>query len=796
MHILWILIGGSLGALGRYLIYILQTKWFGSITWPSTLIVNLLGCFGLGLCFSMWRSESLHDSHRMFWMIGFFGSFTTFSTFGMDLFQMIEQKHFTTLSLYLFLSVVMGVILFWAGMYVHPYICKKGSPSMTTTDTRFGITRNDEFAWVRDKNNPEVLALLEQENKKTDTYTNQFASLREELYQQMISRINEDDESYPYPDGEYLYYSKISKGENYKRYYRSHNGQEELLLDLNELAKGKDFLNIGAFEISPSHQKLAYTMDFNGSEIYTIYIKDLQTGKTHKTTVEDCTSNIEWGANDSSLYYSKLDETHRPYQIYHHILGTPSSTDKLIFQDDNLSNNVLFYKTLSDRFMMINSSNKLSSEAHYIDLSISPTDVVLFSPRKENVLLYLDHHDESFVIHTNENAIDFKVLTTPITSTEQKSWVEIIGHQKGRYIEDVSVFKHFWVLWQREQGNQRLRIYDPQTKQTTDIPFEQKAFSLSAESNVQFNTNVYRFGFSSMKTPYSVMEYDVTTKTTQTLKVKKVPGDFNPDDYIVDKIFAPSSDGKTQIPISILTPKNLAKDGQNKVLLYGYGSYGISIDPGFNVPALSLVDRGFIYAIAHIRGSSTNGRSWYEDGKFLHKKNTFNDFIDCAHFLIDQKYTKPKNIAIMGGSAGGLLMGAVVNQEPELWGAVLALVPFVDVINTMLDESLPLTVIEYDEWGNPNEEKFFTYMHSYAPYENIKEANFPSILATGGINDPRVGFWEPTKWVLRLRKHQKASNPILLQMELGAGHQGPSGRYEYYKERSNQYAFVIHELTK
>jgi oligopeptidase B len=797
MNIFWIILGGSLGALSRYGISLWLVKYTPGIAWLPTLSVNLLGCLGLGICFAMFRNNSgFNDSARLLWMVGFFGSFTTFSTFALDVFAMLESKMFYHAAAYVSASLLLGVGFFGLG-------CKLQSPStlerstMTPSLTQFGITRTDPHAWIRDKTNPEVIELLKAENQKTDAYFKAFEPLENELYEEMISRINEDDQSHPYPMGQYLYYSKINKGDDYPAYYRKKpdGSGEQLLLDLNDIGKKEKFLNLGSMAISPSEKKLAYTMDFNGSEIYTLFIRDIQTGKIIESSIHDSTGSLEWGKDDDHLYYMKMDDIHRPYQLWLHTVGQSTEHDQMLYQDDNLAHYVGIDKSRSKRFIFIHTGSKVSSEVSYIDLEQNHQDVTLFAPLKENVLIDVDHHEEHFVIHTNENAIDFKVLITPIAQKDPEHWQEVFAHQKGRYIESVSIFQHHWVLWLRENGSQGLRIFDPKTRKQTAIPFTEKAYDLSGEANHSYDTDEYRYGYSSMKTPYTTLSYHVKTGQITTLKQKQVPGPFNPDDYEVDKIFAPSRDGQTQIPISILKPKDLKRDGQNKVLLYGYGSYGISVDPGFNVPALSLVDRGYIYAIAHPRGSTVNGRSWYEDGKFLNKKNTFNDFIDCGQYLIEQKYTQKKQIAIMGGSAGGLLMGAAINQAPDMWGAVLALVPFVDVINTMLDESLPLTITEYDEWGSPKEEKFFRYMHSYAPYENIQEAHFPPILATGGINDPRVGFWEPTKWVLRLREHQKSNHPILLKMEMGAGHQGPSGRYNYYKERAGQYAFAMHAMA-
>lgn len=659
--------------------------------------------------------------------------------------------------------------------------------------TKFGISFDDPYAWATDKSNPEVIQLLEDENAKTKSYTDTIEPLKETLYQEMISRVREDDESYPYAFGPYLYFSRIQKGQSYHQYLRKKDNQEELLLDVNELSEGKDFIHIREKAISPSHQLLAYSLDTNGSEVYELCIKDLTQGTTQVLSIENASGDLLWGADDATLFYTTLDETHRPYRVYMHTLGS-NEPDVLLFEERDLSFYVSIDKTRSKRFVLIHAQSKITSEVHTIDLGAKDIQPVCFAPRTNDVLYEVDHHKDRFLILHNQNAIDFELCSCPLDQTSRQHWSPVIAHQEGRFLEDVDVFDDFCVLWVRAQGNQRLYIFDPKTQNLQEVPFEQQAYALYGEPNMDRSQTTYRFGYSSFKDPYTILELDPSSAQTKTLHQKKVPGNFDPNAYRVQKIFASSRDGKTKIPMSLLMHKDLQPSKDTRVVMYGYGSYGITVDPGFQIPALSVADRDMIYAIAHIRGSSTNGRSWYENGKFLNKKNTFEDFVDCATYLVDQEMTQAGNIGIMGGSAGGLLMGAVVNMEPKLWGGVVAIVPFVDVINTMLDESLPLTITEYDEWGNPNEEVYFKYMHGYAPYENLKDQSYPPILATGGINDPRVGFWEPLKWVLRLRTHQQAKHPIYLKMEMGAGHQGPSGRYHYYEERALFLAFLIDQM--
>lgn len=663
-----------------------------------------------------------------------------------------------------------------------------------TTHTLHGITRMDEYAWIKNVKDPDLIPLLESENKQTNAKLEHLKPLQENIFKEIVAKILEDDEDYPYVMGDYEYFHRMQKGKNYALYFRKKKGQsqEQLILDLNEKASGKSFLHLASWRISPDQTKIAFALDFNGAEKYQLIIQDIATGQVIDDSVLEMTGDFEWG-NNQSIYYTLLDATHRPDRALIHTLGQNPKTDQLIYQDNNLSYYVGLSKSKSDRFVWITSGSKITTEVSFVDLTKNLTNVMLFCPRENNIKYYVDHHENRFIIHTDENAENFKLMQTSIDDYQKKSWTDLVPYEHARCIEGIEIFKNHIVIAERFNGLQNFRVMDCKTNQLTSVEFNEPVYAISLDHNHVYDTTILRFTYSSLKTPLRTEHYDFGTHKHQTVKEKIIPG-YNPGDYITERIFAPSRDGKNKIPISLIYKKGFIKNGRAPCFLYGYGSYGMSRNPSFTPSLFSLLDRGFVYAIAHIRGGGDCGRTWYHDGKFLKKENTFFDFIDCGKFLIDQKFTQSKKIAICGGSAGGLLMGAVTNMEPQLWGAVIALVPFVDVVNTMLDESLPLTVTEYDEWGNPNDPTYFKYMLSYSPYENVTPKSYPPILATGGLTDPRVGYWEPTKWVFKLRENQKANTPILLKMQMEAGHQGPSGRYDAYRETAVYYSFVIDQL--
>jgi oligopeptidase B len=663
-----------------------------------------------------------------------------------------------------------------------------------TESTIHGITRKDDFAWIKNIKDPDLIPLLEYENKQTDLAFQHLVPLRESIFTEIISRVLEDDEDYPYPMGHYEYFYRFEKGKNYPLYFRKKPGEskETLFLDLNQKALGKDFLHLAAYRISPDQKKVAYALDFDGSEKYDLIIEEIETGKILDDSIKAMTGDFEWGDSEA-IYYTVLDATHRPDRLMLHRIGTAADQDVLLYKDDNLSYYVGVSKSKSERFIWIDSASKITTEVSFVDLSKSVTKVELFTPRRENIKYDVDHHENRFIIQTNENAENFKLMTAPLDDFRLENWKTLVPYDVKHSIDGIDIYKNHIVIIERHKGLQNFRVLDCATGILNNIEFNEPLYAVGSDHNEVYDTTTLRLSYSSLKTPPQTRHYDLVTRKQTIVKSKTVPN-FNPDDYEMERSFALSRDGKTQIPLSIIYKKGFKKTGNAPCFLYGYGSYGISRNPNFSPTIFSLLDRGFVYVLAHIRGGGDCGRTWYNAGKFLKKENTFFDFIDCATHLIREKYTAPKKIAICGGSAGGLLMGATINMQPELWGAVVALVPFVDVVNTMLDESLPLTVTEYDEWGNPNNPTYFKYMLSYSPYDNIQDRPFPPILATGGLHDPRVGFWEPTKWVMKLREHQQTQNPILLKMQMQAGHQGPSGRYEAYRETASYYSFVIDQL--
>lgn len=663
-----------------------------------------------------------------------------------------------------------------------------------TKSTLHGIERHDDYAWMKNVKDPDLIPLLEFENQQTEKALEHTKALQEKIYGEMISRILEDDEEHPYPMGDYEYFYRMLKGKNYPLYFRSKIGESnpQLLLDLNEKAIGKSFIHLASFRISPDQTKIAFALDFDGSEKYDLIIQDIETGNIVDDKVKTMTGDFEWGSNDS-IFYTLLDSTHRPDRVLIHKLHQDSDKDKEIYRDDNLTYFVGLSKSKSERFLWISSGGKITTEVSYVDLTKELDRVHLFHPRVTDIKYDIDHHESRFIILTNENAENFKLMQAPIDDHRKEKWTELVPYDQSHSIDEIEIFKKHIVIAERFNGLQNFRILDCSSNALTSVKFDEPVYAISLDHNHVYDTSTLRFTYSSLKTPLRTEHYDFESHKHTIVKAKIIPG-FEPDNYVTERIFAPSRDGKNRIPISVIYKKGFVKNGQAPSFIYGYGSYGLCRNPSFTPSLFSLLDRGFVYTIAHIRGGGDCGKTWYNAGKFLKKENTFFDFIDCAKYLIDQKFTSKGKIAICGGSAGGLLMGAVTNLEPDLWGTVVAQVPFVDVVNTMLDESLPLTVTEYDEWGNPNDPTFFKYMLSYSPYDNIENKSYPPILATGGLTDPRVGYWEPTKWVYKLREHQKGTAPILLKMQMQAGHQGPSGRYEAYRETAFYYSFLIDQL--
>ena len=587
------------------------------------------------------------------------------------------------------------------------------------------------------------------------------------MFDEFVSRFEQNDESVPVSYNGYTYYTKYKEGKDYSIHYRKKNidnAEEEIILNLPEMAKGSSYFALGDKSISENNNLMAYSVDLLSRRDYTIHIKDLITGETVADKIQNTTGRITWANDNKTLFYTKKDKvTLRSYQIYRHIIGTDPSEDVLVFEEEDETFGCFIYKTKSRKYLMIGSYQTLSSEYRFLDANDPTGDWQIIQPRENDLEYSVSHFEDKFYIKTNWDAKNFRLMQTSINSTSKNYWQEVIPHRKDVLLRSIDVFKNYLVVNERNEGLRKTRVINWQDNSEYYITFNDPSYSLYSSSNLEFDTDLFRFVYTSLTTPRSVYDFNMQTKERTLLKQKQVlGGEFDTDNYVSERIFATSRDGKTQIPISLVYRKGLQKNGENPLLLNGYGSYGNSSDPYFSSVRLSLLDRGFTYAIAHVRGGQEMGRDWYEDGKLLKKKNTFYDFIDCAKHLIDTKFTSTEHIYATGGSAGGLLMGAVINMEPELFNGVIAGVPFVDVINTMWDESIPLTTGEFDEWGNPKEKEYYDYMKSYSPYDNIENVNYPNLLITTGYWDSQVQYWEPAKWIAKIRDIRANDNLLLM----------------------------------
>ena len=660
-------------------------------------------------------------------------------------------------------------------------------------DTVHGEARVDNYFWLREKSNPEVIAYLEAENKYTEAMMQHTEDFQEQLYQELLGRIKETDLSVPEKIDDYYYCTRTEEGKQYPIYCRKKGNleaTEEILLDQNALSEGHEYLEVGVYKISPNHQLLAYSTDTTGGESYTLYIKDLNAGQLLGDQIPNTYYSVEWASDNQTLFYTTLDAAKRPYKLYRHQLGSDPAADPLIYHETDESFFLDISKTRSKAYLLMELENINTSEVHYLEADQPTGDFKVVSPRQLELEYSVEHHGDQFFIVTNSDAVNFKLMCASVDNPSRANWEEVIPHREAVKLDSVSAFQNHLVISEREEGLQKIRVRNLTTGEEHAVDFPEPVYTVRQGRSPEFNTTTLRFNYASLVTPMSVFDYEMDARTRELKKQDEVLGGYDPFLYESERIFAKAADG-TPVPISIVYKKGLTKDGGNPLLLYGYGSYGINSEPYFSSNRLSLLDRGFIYAIAHIRGGEEMGRTWYEKGKLLHKKNTFTDFIVCAENLIAEKYTASDKLVIQGGSAGGLLMGAVTNIRPELFEIVIAKVPFVDVVNTMLDASIPLTIIEYDEWGNPNEKMFYDYIKSYSPYDNIEAKAYPHILVTAGLNDPRVHYWEPAKWTAKLRTLKTGNNRLLLKTEMGAGHGGPSGRYDYLKEMAFEYAFIF-----
>lgn len=662
--------------------------------------------------------------------------------------------------------------------------------------TIHGHTRIDTYYWLNDRSNPEVIDYLKQENDYLRDQLKHTEAFQESLFQEMKGRIKEEDESVPYLKNGYYYYTKYIKGGEYPLFCRrkeSMSAEEEVLLDINLLAKDYEYMNVGSIEVAPNQQLLAFSQDSVGRRIYDIRFKDLISGEFLEDRIAAVTGNIIWANDNQTLFYSRQDpDTLRSFQIYKHVLGSKQEEDVLVFQEDDETFTCQVGKSKSKKYIFITSQSTVSTETRMLLADDPNGDSVLIQERIRDLEYSVEHYEDHLLILTNEGgARNFKLVRTPLTATAKENWVDLIPHREDVLLEGFELFKDFLVLEERFNGLIRIQILEWKDMSSHYIAFDDPAYSAWIGHNPEFDSDILRFGYNSLTTPASTFDYHMHTEERVLLKQQEIMGGYDPLAYLSERLWATADDG-TRIPISLVYKKELfRKDGTNPLLQYAYGSYGYSTDPIFSPSRLSLLDRGFVFAIAHIRGGQELGRQWYEDGKMLKKMNTFTDFIACSKHLILEKYTSPENLYAMGGSAGGLLMGAVMNLAPKLYNGIVAAVPFVDVVTTMLDESIPLTTGEFDEWGNPKDKEYYEYMLSYSPYDNVANMEYPHLLVTSGLHDSQVQYWEPTKWVARLREMKTDDKKLLLYTNMEAGHGGASGRFRALRELAMEYAFIL-----
>jgi len=660
--------------------------------------------------------------------------------------------------------------------------------------TIHGDTRVDEFYWLRDRENPEVIEYLNAENSYREKIMIGTEALQEHLYHEMVGRIKKDDSSVPYELDGYFYYTRYEGDLEYPLYCRklgSLEAEEEIMLNVNELAEGHDYYQVSGLSMHPSNQKISFGVDTVSRRIYTIYTKDLITGAIDQVTENECTGGSTWSADGNHLFYTVKDaETLRSDKIKR--WDALTGVHEVIFEEKDETFSTFVYKTRSKEFIIIGSGSTMSDEYRFIPANDPLAEFQIIQPRERGLEYGVSHFGEHFYIRTNaDGATNFKLIKAPVASPSKANWEDVIAHREEVYLESMELFSDYLVLEERSNGLTQLRI-QPWGGDAYYLPFEEEVYTAYLGNNPSFDQAHLRYGYTSLTTPGSVIDYDFSTGKKTVQKQQEVVGGYDASEYETKRLWATAADG-TKVPVSLVYKKSMLREnGPNPTLLYGYGSYGITIDPSFSTVRLSLLDRGFVYAIAHIRGSQYMGRPWYENGKMFDKKNTFTDFINCAEALIEEGYATPETLMAMGGSAGGLLMGAVVNERPDLFRGVIAAVPFVDVVTTMLDETIPLTTGEFDEWGNPKNEDSYHYMKSYSPYDNVKPQDYPAMLITTGLHDSQVQYWEPAKWIARLRKTRtNPEQPLLMYCNMETGHGGASGRFAALKETAMEYAFFL-----
>jgi len=659
-----------------------------------------------------------------------------------------------------------------------------------------GDVRIDNYYWLNDKENPKVINYLTAENAYYDAKTAHTKQFQDELFLEMKARIKEDDESVPYKKNNYFYITRYKLGNQYPIYTRKKEtleAVEEILFDVNILAKDYKYYKLTGLSVSPNNKFVAFGIDTIGRRVYTLQFKNLETNQTFPEKIENTTGSAAWASDNKTVFYTQQNpKTLRSEKIFRHVLGTDPSLDEEVYCEKEEAFSTYVYRTKSDKYIIIGSQSTVSTEYRILKADNPSGDFKLFQPRERDLEYNIAHYNGFFYILTNKDkATNFKLMKTSSKKTLKENWVDVIPHRADVLLEDISIFKEFLVIEERNNGLNKIRILRWDNSEDFYLPFEEEAYAAGVYYNPEFDTNVIRYGYNSLTTPSSVIDFNVVDKTKEVKKEQEVlGGKFDKNNYKSERLWATSKDG-TKIAISLVYKKSTKISKNTPLLLYGYGSYGITIDAGFSSTRLSLLDRGFVFAIAHVRGSEYLGRNWYENGKLLKKINSFTDFIDCSKYLIENGYTSEKHLYASGGSAGGLLMGAIINMNPELYNGIISAVPIVDIVTTMLDDRIPLTTGEYDEWGNPNEKKYYEYMKSYSPYDNVKKQDYPNMLVTTGLHDSQVQYFEPAKWIAKLRDLKTDNNILLMHTNMEAGHGGASGRFDALKEIARDYSFIL-----
>ena len=697
-------------------------------------------------------------------------------------------------------SALLKLVIFLSVILVLAPSCveqRKPTPPAASVQTRvFTLhdqTWEDDYFWLRERGTPAVESYLEAENAYAEAAMSHTAKLQEKLYNEFVGRIKETDLSVPEKDGDYFYYKRYEEGQQYPihcRKRKSLDAAEEIILDENILAVGHDYLDVGTYQVSPDDKILAYSVDTAGREIYTIYFKDLSTGDLLADRIPQAYYSFEWCEDNRTVFYTTQDEAMRPYKLFRHKLGHGYENDDLLFHESDDAFEMYLSKSKSDKYLFLTLESMVTTEVHFLKADDCEGKFKVVHPRQHQMEYSVYHRDDKFYIRTNDGARNFKLMVTPVKKPGKDNWKEFVAHSDSVKIDALDVFDNHMVVYSRTGGLKQIQVMDLKSNASHYIEFPEVTYKYYRQTNPNFKSKVVRFTYASMVTPKTVYDYDMDERMLELKKEYEVLGGYDKTNYTVERIFATAADGR-QVPISIVYRNGMVKNGDSPLLLYAYGAYGSSSDPGFYPKNVSLLDRGVIYAVAHVRGGGEMGRYWYEEGKLLNKRNTFSDFIVCAEHLIAQKYTSPERLIAEGVSAGGLTVGAVSNMRPDLFKAILAKVPFVDIINTMLDPSIPLTVIEWEEWGNPNEKAYFDYMMSYSPYDNVKARDYPNMLITAGYTDPRVQYWEPAKWTARLRANKTDNNLLLLKTQMGSGHFGASGRYDAFRKDAFEFAFIL-----